>query len=207
MCVRALLGLGATVPRFMWATDVVVEAEPLADRLVLPYPARMTDPDVEARRTLRTHRAVATLMLVGMGGVTLGSYALPLGYWTDLLQASAKAGLVGGLADWFAVTALFRHPLGLPIPHTAIIPREKARLGQALGRFVSRHVVNKDEVTRVMSRFDVGAFARQLLNDPEIVAPLARSLAGMVPRVLASLEDGRARRLLARLAPRIVRTR
>ncbi len=170
-----------------------------------PYPARtMTDPDAEARRVLRTYRAVATLLLLAMAGLTLGAYWLPPSYWRDLLQASAKAGLVGGLADWFAVTALFRRPLGLPIPHTAIIPNEKLRLGQALGRFVSRHVVNKDEVTRLMGRFDVGAFANQLLHDPQVVTPMARSLAGMVPRLLASVEDGRARRTLGRLVPRML---
>jgi uncharacterized membrane-anchored protein YjiN (DUF445 family) len=162
------------------------------------------DPDAPARRSLRQHRAFATFLLVVMGAVTLGSYWLPTGYWTYLLQASAKAGLVGGLADWFAVTALFRRPLGLPIPHTAIIPREKARLGQALGRFVSRHVVNRDEVSRLMGRFDAGAFAKMLLTDPQIVAPMARSLANMMPRLLASVEDGRARRMLARLIPRII---
>jgi uncharacterized membrane-anchored protein YjiN (DUF445 family) len=164
----------------------------------------MIDPDAEARRTLRNYRAIATLLLLAMAGATIGCYWLPPGYWTDLLQASAKAGLVGGLADWFAVTALFRHPLGLPIPHTAIIPREKARLGMALGRFVSRHVVNKDEVARLMGRFDVGNFARLLLNDPTIVKPMARSLATMLPRVLATVDDGRARRTVARLIPRMI---
>jgi uncharacterized membrane-anchored protein YjiN (DUF445 family) len=167
-------------------------------------PQMNADPDAPARRSLRRYRLLATALLGVMAALTLGSYALPPGYWTYLLQASAKAGLVGGLADWFAVTALFRRPLGLPIPHTAIIPREKARLGQALGRFVSRHVVNRDEVARVLARFDVGMFAKMLLTDPAIVAPMARSLANMLPRVLASVEDGRARRLLARLVPRMV---
>jgi uncharacterized membrane-anchored protein YjiN (DUF445 family) len=172
----------------------------------------MVDPDALARRTLRRYRAFATFLLVIMAALTLGSYWLPrgrwhgyaLGYWADLLQASAKAGLVGGLADWFAVTALFRHPLGLPIPHTAIIPNEKARLGQALGRFVSRHVMNPDEVGRVLARFDVGGFVKALLNDPAIATPLARSLAAMMPRILATVEDGRARRTVARLIPRLV---
>jgi uncharacterized membrane-anchored protein YjiN (DUF445 family) len=164
----------------------------------------MTDPDAEARRIFRRHRAFATFLLVVMAAGTLGSYALPPGYWTDLLQAATKAGLVGGLADWFAVTALFRHPLGLPIPHTAIIPREKARLGQALGRFVSRHVVNESEVTQVMARFDVSALVRQVLTDPAVVTPMARSLAGMLPRMLASMEDGRARQTLTRVVPRLV---
>jgi uncharacterized membrane-anchored protein YjiN (DUF445 family) len=176
----------------------------------------MVDPDVLARRTLRRYRAIATTLLGIMAALTIGSYFIPRGtlrwqgatlhlaYWADLLQASAKAGLVGGLADWFAVTALFRHPLGLPIPHTAIIPQEKARLGQALGRFVSRHVMNPDEINRVLARFDVGGFVKALLNDPAITAPLARSLARMMPRLLATVEDGRARRIVARLIPRLV---
>ena len=106
------------------------------------------DPDAELRRALTRQRALATSLLAGMGGLLLGSYALPPGYWTDLLQASAKAGLVGGIADWFAVTALFRHPLGVPIPHTAIIPNQKDRLGGGLGRFVANHVFTEDEVSR-----------------------------------------------------------
>ena len=172
----------------------------------------MTDPDAPARRTLRRYRAVATSLLALMAVLTVATHWLPrfvwhgihLAYWDDLLQASARAGVVGGLADWFAVTALFRHPLGLPIPHTAIIPHEKARLGQALGRFVSRHVMNPDEVARVLAKFDVGGFVRALLNDPAIAAPLARSVASMMPRILATVEDGRARRMLSRLIPRLI---
>src|SRR5688500_1843644 len=107
-----------------------------------PPPAEPDPIESEAalRRAFERHRAFATGLLVGMGVLTLLAYALPPGYWTDLLQASAKAGLVGGLADWFAVTALFRRPLGLPIPHTAIIPKQKERLGRGLGRFVANHV-------------------------------------------------------------------
>jgi len=66
-----------------------------------------TDPDADARRELRTHRAFATFLLLLMAALTLGCYALPPGWGTDLLQAAAKAGFVGGIADWFAVTALF----------------------------------------------------------------------------------------------------
>ena len=87
------------------------------------------DPDAEARRTLHRHRVFATGLLVLMAALTLATYALPESTAIDLLQAAAKAGFVGGIADWFAVTALFRHPLGVPIPHTAIIPRQKERLG------------------------------------------------------------------------------
>lgn len=162
------------------------------------------DPDLLARRSLRRQRAVATGLLLFMAALTIACYALPHAYWADVLQASAKAGFVGGIADWFAVTALFRHPLGLPIPHTAIIPQQKVRLGQALGRFVSRHVLTEAEIGRLMGQFDIGDFVRLLLTDEAVVAPLARALAGYLPRILASVEDGRARRVLARLMPRMV---
>lgn len=168
----------------------------------LPLPAA-ADPDEVLRRALRRQRAVATGLLAGMGGVLVGSYWLPPGYWTDMLQASAKAGLVGGIADWFAVTALFRHPLGLPIPHTAIIPNQKERLGAGLGRFVANHVFTEEEVRRVIARLDLGRILRDFLADPEAVRPAAVALAAATPRVLASLEDGRARRMLTRLVPRM----
>ncbi len=157
-----------------------------------------------ARRMLRQHRAFATGLLVLMAALTLLSYAMEPGLWADLLQASAKAGFVGGIADWFAVTALFRHPLGLPIPHTAIIPQQKARLGQALGRFVAGHVFTPAEVSRVLGRIDLSAILARFLSDPEASRPAARALAEMLPRVLATVEDGRARRTVARLVPRLV---
>jgi uncharacterized membrane-anchored protein YjiN (DUF445 family) len=166
-------------------------------------PDSLPDPEAALRAALARQRALATFLLVVMAGLVVGSYAMPPGYWTDLLQASAKAGLVGGIADWFAVTALFRRPLGLPIPHTAIIPRQKERLGNALGRFVANHVFTEAEVRRVLGRLDLGAILRDFLADPAATRPAAVALAGAMPKVLGSLEDGRARRLLTKLVPRL----
>ncbi len=160
--------------------------------------------DIQARRTLNRHRLFASTLLAAMGGLTLATYAMPPGWWTDCLQAAAKAGFVGGIADWFAVTALFRHPLGIPIPHTAIIPQQKARLGQALGRFVTSHVITAPEISRVVGKLDVPAILHRFLADPVATRPAAVALAGMVPRLLATIEDGRARRVMARLVPRIL---
>jgi uncharacterized membrane-anchored protein YjiN (DUF445 family) len=162
------------------------------------------DPDAEARRTLRRHRAFATGLLILMAALTLGTYALPDAAATDLLQAAAKAGFVGGIADWFAVTALFRHPLGIPIPHTAIIPRQKERLGAALGRFVATHVFTAEEVAGVLARLDLPGILHRFLADPVSARPAAITLAGMLPRILSTVEDGRARRLVARIVPRIL---
>jgi uncharacterized membrane-anchored protein YjiN (DUF445 family) len=158
----------------------------------------------EARRTLVRHKALATALLLLMAALTLGSYALPPGFATAVLQAASKAGFVGGIADWFAVTALFRHPLGIPIPHTAIIPAQKARLGRALGRFVGTHVFTATEVRRAAAQLDLTSILARFLSDPAATRPAAQALAAMLPRLLASVEDGRARRLLARLVPRVV---
>ncbi len=161
------------------------------------------DHDAALRATLRRHKAFAGFLLVVMAGLTLLAYSLPQSQGADLLAAAAKAGLVGGLADWFAVTALFRHPLGLPIPHTAIIPAQKERLGRGLGRFVANQVFTETELRRVLAGLDLSAILRGFLNDPAATRPAAQALARMLPRLLTTLEDGRARRLMARLLPRM----
>src|SRR6185437_12132884 len=168
--------------------------------------ARMIDPDPDAqrRRALAAHRAFATGLLILMAVITLGTYAMPEGWGTDLLQSAAKAGFVGGIADWFAVTALFRHPLGIPIPHTAILPNQKERLGAALGRFVANHVFTGEQVARVLHGLDLAGIFRRFLADPTSTRPAAETLAGMLPRLLATVEDGRARRLTSRIVPRIL---
>ena len=173
---------------------------------LVSYAAPMSDhdPDATLRLTLKRHRAFATGLLVAMAALILFSYQLPPGYWTEMLQAAAKAGLVGGIADWFAVTALFRRPLGLPIPHTAIIPNQKDRLGRGLGRFIAGHVFTESEVRRVLAKLDLARILEGFLRDPEASRRAAMALSESLPRILASLEDGRARRLLARLLPRIV---
>jgi uncharacterized membrane-anchored protein YjiN (DUF445 family) len=162
------------------------------------------DPDALARRTLRNHRLFATGLLVLMAAITLATYFIPPGWWGGLLQAAAKAGFIGGIADWFAVTALFRHPLGIPIPHTAIIPNQRGRLGAALGRFVANHVFTSDEVSQVLLRLDLPSIVHRFLADPAAAHPAAVALSSMLPKLLTTLEDGRARRVLARVVPRMV---
>ena len=170
----------------------------------LPPAVADLDIDRAARRALNRHKAIATGLLLAMAALMLASYALPEGFGTAVLQAAAKAGFVGGIADWFAVTALFRHPLGLPIPHTAILPAQKARLGRALGRFVGNHVFTDAEVRRTIGRIDLAGIVARFLADPAATRPAAEALAGMLPRLLASIEDGRARRLLGRIVPRVL---
>jgi uncharacterized membrane-anchored protein YjiN (DUF445 family) len=102
----------------------------------------------ERIRQLRAMKRRATGLLVVMGVVFFLVTLLGHGRgWTAYLQAAVEASLVGGLADWFAVTALFRHPLGVPIPHTAVIVERKDQFGQTLGDFVQQNFLSADVLT------------------------------------------------------------
>src|SRR5438094_5767772 len=112
-------------------------------------------------------KVIATGLLVVMAIVFAAARALEprwpaLGYF----KAFAEAAMVGGLADWFAVTALFRHPLGLPIPHTAIIPRNKDRIGEALANFLRENFLIASVVARRMQRLDIASAAGRFLQTP-----------------------------------------
>jgi uncharacterized membrane-anchored protein YjiN (DUF445 family) len=162
------------------------------------------DPDASLRASLSRHRLFASGLLVLMAVLTMVSYALPEGIGSRLLNDAAKAGFIGGVADWFAITALFRRPLGLPIPHTAILPAQKERLGHALGRFVATHVFTEADIRKFLATIDSPRILQHFLGDPAAARPAAEALAGMLPKLLATIEDGRARRLLVRLLPRLI---
>ncbi|KQN39481.1 hypothetical protein ASG37_07950 [Sphingomonas sp. Leaf407] len=116
---------------------------------------------------LRRMRRVATGLLVAMAVLFLLSRRLHEVHsgW-GYVQAFAEAAMVGGLADWFAVTALFRHPLGVPIPHTAIVPRNKDRIGDTLAAFLRDNFLTAHIVARRMRRFDLALAAGRWLADP-----------------------------------------
>ena len=97
---------------------------------------RITGANEEKYRALLRQRRIATALLLIAMAVFLVTQYLPSSLVVRLFAAAAEAALVGGFADWFAVTALFRHPLGLPIPHTALIRTQKDRIGRSLGNFV-----------------------------------------------------------------------
>lgn len=108
----------------------------------------------------KTHRiAGISLFVMGAGFVAM----LPFqGYTaTRLLAGAFEAGLVGGLADWFAVTALFRHPLGIPIPHTALLPRNREKMTQALVAIVQNNLLNKESLVDKLRELEV---AERLIN-------------------------------------------
>lgn len=109
-----------------------------------------TDADFEVqRRALRRMKAIPLVLLALMAVVFAWTLTLDPGMsWVGYLQAFTEAAMVGALADWFAVVALFRHPLGIPIPHTAIIPRRKDEIGVSLARFVRTHFMTANAVSQ-----------------------------------------------------------
>lgn len=127
-----------------------------------------------------------------------GIYALarwigPVHPMVGFVQAFAEAAMVGGLADWFAVTALFRHPLGLPIPHTAIIPRNKDRIGDTLATFLRDNFLTPGVVARRMYGLDIaGATGRFLANPADRgTGRLRNGASRMLADILESLDDKR----------------
>ena len=139
-------------------------------------------------------RRIAGVLLLAMAAIFLASrHYAPAYPWVGFVQAFSEAAMVGGLADWFAVTALFRHPLGVPIPHTAIVPRNKDRIGDTLAAFLRANFMLPAIIARQMRRIDVAsAIARWLTDPPEGAGGRFRQGASkLVAQVLDGLDPQR----------------
>jgi uncharacterized membrane-anchored protein YjiN (DUF445 family) len=144
----------------------------------------------EKRRALRKMKLVALSFLLGAAAVFLVMSLWPgEPAWTGYVKAAAEAGMVGALADWFAVTALFRHPLGIPIPHTAIIPTRKDALGDSLGEFVGANFLSEQVVRERLRRVGVSARLGGWLAEPANAERVTAELATVVRGVVAVLRD------------------
>ena len=138
-------------------------------------------------------KVVATGLLVVMAAVFAAARAFEHQYPAlSYVKAFSEAAMVGGLADWFAVTALFRHPLGGPIPHTAIIPRNKDRIGEALANFIRENFLVPRVVARRMQRLDVAGAAGRFLQTPAGEGTRIRAGASrLIADIFESLDDER----------------
>jgi uncharacterized membrane-anchored protein YjiN (DUF445 family) len=147
--------------------------------------------EARQRRQLVTTRRRATLMLAAVGAVFAATVVVgaddgsALGY----VQATAEASMVGGLADWFAVVALFRHPLGVPIPHTAIITARKEQFGETLGDFIQSSFLTPDGVADRVRAAQPGQRVGHWLADPVKADRVAGHLLGGAVEVTELLED------------------
>jgi uncharacterized membrane-anchored protein YjiN (DUF445 family) len=147
--------------------------------------------------SLHAMRTIATGLLVFMAAVFVIAKANEhlhpaIGY----IRAFAEASMVGALADWFAVTALFRRPLGLPIPHTAIIPRSKDRIGEGLGTFIAENFLHPDVIARRIDGVDLAGAAARWLGEPERLRMVGNALADAAPRLLELVDDDRVEKWL-----------
>jgi uncharacterized membrane-anchored protein YjiN (DUF445 family) len=137
-------------------------------------------------------RIVATGMLVAMAAIFLAANQYDETWpWLGFVKAFAEAAMVGGLADWFAVTALFRHPLGLPIPHTAIIPRNKERIGAALASFLRDNFLIPAVVARRMRNVDVAGATGRFLARPPSQGRLREGASRLIADLLEALDQER----------------
>jgi len=148
--------------------------------------------DAERLRNLRKMKAVALGFLLGATVLFLTCrWGLSQGGpgWLGYVAAAAEAGMVGALADWFAVTALFRHPLGLKIPHTAIVKRKKDQLGEGLGNFVRENFLSPDVIETKLRDAEVASRLGKWLAEPEHAARVAAETATVLRVGVELLND------------------
>jgi uncharacterized membrane-anchored protein YjiN (DUF445 family) len=157
-----------------------------------------TSPRDEGNRArLRRMKWFATVLLLAMLSIvaltSIFGSAHPAMGW---VHAFAEAAVVGALADWFAVTALFRHPLGLPIPHTAIIPRNKDEIGESLGQFVELNFLTPENVIRRLEQQNLALAGAQWLAAPGRARTIAENICAELSAVMDRLDDADVRRFL-----------
>ena len=158
-----------------------------------------TPADAERRRDLVRMKSTATaLLLLAAAVYLLARRAEDAGApgWVGFVRAAAEAGMVGGLADWFAVTALFRRPLGLPIPHTAIIPTRKDALGRSLSDFVGANFLSERVVRDRLRQAEVSRRVGRWLAEPAHAERVTTELAAVLRGAVAVLRDEDVRAVL-----------
>lgn len=149
--------------------------------------------DIEKKARLKKYKTVATglfllMCVVFMTSVYLQKYT-GAGGWAGYLRAFSEAGMVGALADWFAVTALFHHPLGLRIPHTNLIEESKERIGDNLGDFVVSNFLSPENIRPYISNLRVSQFAGEWLSNEGNQRVLIKEIAAAAGDILGKLDD------------------
>ncbi|MGB9035497.1 MAG: DUF445 family protein, partial [Paeniglutamicibacter sp.] len=150
---------------------------------------------------LRKMKRLATSLLAVFAVIFAVAFALQHSYpWLEYVRAAAEGGMVGALADWFAVTALFKHPMGLKIPHTAIIPRKKDQIGESLGQFVQENFLSREVVDAKLQQFDVSRSVGTWLAKDEAATRVSQEVSTVARAVLEVLDDRDVLALLESLA-------
>src|SRR3954466_12486624 len=146
--------------------------------------------DAERAAELRRVKALATLVLAGTLTLFVTAKALlPVHPVFGFVAAFAEAATIGGLADWYAVVALFRRPLGLPIPHTAIIQSNQHRIADKLGEFIEQHFLEAAPIEARLRQVDFATFVADWLRDRKKSDDLARFALRLLPEALGATES------------------
>lgn len=149
-----------------------------------------TPGDAERAAELRRVKALATLVLAStLALFVVTKWLLPVHPVFGFIAAFAEAATIGGLADWYAVVALFKRPLGLPIPHTAIIQSNQARIADKLGEFIQVHFLEAAPVEAKLNEIDFGSFVADWLRDRKRSDDLARFALRLLPEAVSATES------------------
>jgi uncharacterized membrane-anchored protein YjiN (DUF445 family) len=149
----------------------------------------------------------ATLLLVAATVIFIVARILEGRFaWLTIVRVTCEAAMVGGLADWFAVTALFRHPLGIPIPHTAIVPSRKDRVGRTLGAFVQRNFLTREVIEYRLRAAEVGRRLAEWLAEPENARKISRNVASAMSSGAEMLRDEDVQEVIDRSLAKRVRS-
>ena len=156
---------------------------------------------------LKRMRAIATLLLVSMTVVFVATTVTKNNQpWIPYLRAFSEAAMVGACADWFAVVALFRHPFGLPIPHTGIIPANQQRIGELLGRFITNNFLTRETINRKLVEVDIVGSTASWLGDPGNARKLGAYAGRFLPGILAAVPRHRFGEFVAVLSLRGIKS-
>ncbi|MBN9133911.1 MAG: hypothetical protein ABS69_08890 [Nitrosomonadales bacterium SCN 54-20] len=145
----------------------------------------------------RTRRLATALLIVMLAVLVLANVFLSVHPSVGYVRAFAEAAVVGALADWFAITALFRQPLGLPIPHTAIIPRNKIRIGESLGRFVESNFASPEVVAAKLASVDLSGKLATWLSEQGRADLFADYVTRLIPELLDSMDERHVQRFVS----------
>jgi uncharacterized membrane-anchored protein YjiN (DUF445 family) len=146
--------------------------------------------DAEKAAALRKMKLLALGLLIVMAVIFVVAFALQKQYpWLEYVRAAAEGGMVGALADWFAVTALFKYPMGIKIPHTAIIPRRKDQIGASLGEFVETNFLSEQVVQEKLASVDIARKAGAWLSGPGGAERVAKEGAAVIRGAFKVLND------------------